>query len=137
MEIHDWYVNWIQLAAPAIDHSVRLLRALKAQGVAVFSLTNFGVESYAYAQNHYDFLNEFDRDYVSGHMKVIKPNPLIYQMLEDDSGIPAANLLFTDDRVDNIVMAASRGWQTHQFENPNGWADRLVAEKLLSKEQAI
>ncbi len=58
-------------------------------------------------------------------------------MLEDDSGIPAANLLFTDDRVDNIVMAASRGWQTHQFENPNGWADRLVAEKLLSKEQAI
>jgi len=137
VEIHDWYANWIQLAAPAIDHSVRLLRALKAQGVAVFSLTNFGVESYAYAQNHYDFLNEFDRDYVSGHMKVIKPNPLIYQMLEDDSGIPAANLLFTDDRADNIAMAASRGWQTHQFEHPNGWADRLVAEKLLSMEQAI
>ena len=28
---------------------------LNLLGVPVFSLTNFGVESYAYAQSHYDF----------------------------------------------------------------------------------
>lgn len=136
VEIHDWYDNWIELAAPAIDRSVRLLRALRQVGVPVFSLTNFGVESYAFAQSRYDFLNEFDRQYVSGKMRVIKPDPKIYQMLEDDSGVPVTGLLFADDRKDNIAMAASRGWQTHLFEGPDGWADRLVAEGLLSEEQA-
>ena len=135
-EIRDWYDNWIELAAPPIDHSVRLLRALKAVGVPVFSLTNFGVESYAYAKTHYDFLGEFDRDYVSGQMQVIKPDPKIYEMLEQDCGVAPERLLFTDDRVDNIAMAASRGWQTYLFETPQGWADLLVSAGLLTVEQA-
>ena len=135
-EICDWYENWIQLAAPPIDHSVRLLRALKSAGVPVFSLTNFGVESYEYAQSYYDFLGEFDRDYVSGRMQVIKPNSKIYEMLEQDSGVAPERLLFADDRADNIAMAASRGWQTYLFKTPQGWADRLVGAGLLSSEQA-
>jgi 2-haloacid dehalogenase len=135
-EIRDWHDNWIQLATPPIAHSVRLLRALRSTGVAVFSLTNFGVESFAYAQSHYDFLEEFDRDYVSGQMQVIKPDPKIYTMLEQDCGVAPENLLFTDDRADNVAVAASRGWQTHLFEGPQGWADRLVEANLLSVEQS-
>jgi|TARA_B110000093_G_scaffold45194_1_gene48307 2-haloacid dehalogenase len=135
-EIRDWHDNWIQLATPPIAHSVRLLRALRSTGVAVFSLTNFGVESFAYAQSHYDFLEEFDRDYVSGQMQVIKPDPKIYTMLEQDCGVAPENLLFTDDRADNIAVAANRGWQTHLFEGPQGWADRLVEANLLSVEQS-
>ena len=135
-EIRDWYDNWIQLATPPIAHSVRLLRALRSTGTMVFSLTNFGVESFAYAQSQYDFLKEFDRDYVSGQMRVIKPDPEIYEILERDSAIEPGKLLFTDDRTDNIAMAASRGWQTHLFEGAQGWADRLVDANLLSVEQA-
>ena len=135
-EIRDWHDNWIQLATPPIAHSVRLLRALRSNEVAVFSLTNFGVESFAYAQSHYDFLKEFDRDYVSGQMQVIKPDPKIYTMLEQDCGVAPENLLFTDDRADNIAVAANRGWQTHLFEGPQGWADRLVAANLLSVDQS-
>lgn len=135
-EIRDWYDNWIQLATPPIAHSVRLLRALRSTGTMVFSLTNFGVESFAYAQSQYDFLKEFDRDYVSGQMRVIKPDPEIYEILERDSAIEPGKLLFTDDRADNIAMAASRGWQTHLFEGAQGWADRLVDANLLSVEQA-
>lgn len=135
-EIRDWHNNWIQLATPPIAHSVRLLRALRYNDVAVFSLTNFGVESFAYAQSHYDFLKEFDRDYVSGQMQVIKPDPKIYTMLEQDCGVAPENLLFTDDRADNIAVAANRGWQTHLFEGPQGWADRLVEANLLSVDQS-
>jgi 2-haloacid dehalogenase len=48
-------------------------------------------------------------------MGVIKPDPRIYQMVEDDCGMPPQSLLFTDDRADNITAAARRGWRTHQF----------------------
>ena len=134
--IRLWHDRWIEMASPAIDRSVRLLRALRAGGMPVFALSNFGIGSFAHARSFYDFLGEFDRAYISGHMGVIKPDPGIYRMLEEDCGLPPETLLFTDDRTDNIAMAATRGWQTHLFDGPAGWADRLVAEGLLTREDA-
>jgi 2-haloacid dehalogenase len=64
-------------------------------------------------------------------MGVIKPDPRIYEMVEDDCGIAPGRLLFTDDRQDNIRVADARGWKTHLFEGPDGWAARLRAEGLL------
>ena len=135
-EIRMWHDRWIELARPEIPRSVRLLRALRAKGVPVFSLTNFGVESFDFALTHYPFLDEFDRKYISGHMKVTKPDPEIYRMVEEDCGIAPRNLLFADDRADNIAAAQVRGWQTHLFTGPDGWADCLVSHGLLTEEEA-
>lgn len=135
-EILMWHDNWIELARPAIDHSLRLLRALRVKGIPVFALTNFGTESFEYAATHYPFLNEFDRHYISGHMKVIKPDPEIYRLVEVDCGLPPEALLFTDDRPDNIATAHSRRWQTHLFRNPQGWADVLISAGLLERDEA-
>ena len=135
-EVMMWHDRWIEMAAPAIDHSVRLLRALRGSGVPVFALTNFGIQTFEVAEPVYPFLGEFDRRYISGHMGVIKPDAEIYARVEADCGVPPAGLLFTDDRIDNINVAAARGWRTHLFEGPQGWADRLVAEGLLGTEDA-
>jgi len=134
-EIRLWHDRWIEMASPAIDQSVQALRALRANGVPVFALSNFGIGSFAYAQTKYDFLSEFDRPYISGHMGVIKPDPKIYQMLEEDSGVAPGALLFADDRADNIAMANSRGWQTHLFDGPGPWVERLLAEGLIHEGQ--
>jgi 2-haloacid dehalogenase len=135
-EVRMWYDCWIELASPRIEGSIALQRALRAKGVAVFALTNFGRHSFAEARPQMDFLAEFDRTYVSGEMGVIKPDPQIYQMVEADCGLAGDRLLFTDDRADNIAAAADRGWRTHQFETWQGWAMRLVAEGLLTKTEA-
>jgi 2-haloacid dehalogenase len=135
-EIRFWYDRWIELASPRIEGSIALQRALRAKGVPVFALTNFGKYSFEEALPKMDFLTDFDRLYVSGRMGVIKPDPRIYEMVEDDCGLPPASLLFTDDRADNITAAARRGWRTHQFESWQGWAARLVAEGLLTPKEA-
>lgn len=135
-EIRLWYDRWIELASPRIEGSIALQRALRAKGVPVFALTNFGKYSFEEALPKMDFLTDFDRLYVSGRMGVIKPDPRIYEMVEDDCGLPPASLLFTDDRADNITAAARRGWRTHQFESWQGWAARLVAEGLLTQQEA-
>ena len=135
-EIRMWHDRWIDMAAPAIDHSVRLMKALQAKGTPVFSLTNFGIQTYDIAAEVYPFLREFDRDFISGHMGVIKPDPQIFQMLEDESGLSGDALIFADDRDDNIAAAAARGWNTHLFKNPEGWAARLVEEGLLTEDEA-
>jgi 2-haloacid dehalogenase len=135
-EIRMWYDRWVELASPRIEGSIALLRALRAKGIPVYCLTNFGSYSYDEAREKLDFLGEFDREYVSGRMGVTKPDPRIYALVEDDCGIAPDRLLFADDKADNITAAARRGWRTHQFESWQGWARRLVAEGLLSEGEA-
>lgn len=128
--------NWCDLAQPAIPHSVRLLQALKARKIPVFALSNFGAENFPDSQAQFPFLTEFDRFYISGRMKKRKPDPAIYADVEADCGLPPESLLFADDREENISAARFRGWQTHLFETPAGWADCLVHAGLLSEDDA-
>ncbi|MCP5087357.1 MAG: HAD family phosphatase [Rhodobacteraceae bacterium] len=134
--IRLWFDRWIELATPSIDNSVTLLRALRIKGIPVFALSNFGIESFAYAQGQYPFLKEFDQLYVTGHMGVIKPEARAYEMVEESCGLAPSSLLFTDDRQVNIEAARLRGWRTHLFDGPAGWAARLVSEGLLTPREA-
>lgn len=134
--IRLWHDRWVEMASPEFPASVHLLHALKARGVPVFALTNFGVGSFEVAREAYPFLDTFDRRYISGHLKVMKPEPAIYEIVEADTGLAPDRLLFTDDKPENVAAAAARGWHTHLFEGPAGWAARLVAEGLISPEEA-
>ena len=69
-------------------------------------------------------------------MGVLKPDPRIYEMVEQDCGIAPGALLFTDDKAENIAAAAARGWGTHLFDGWRPWARRLVAEGLLTEREA-
>ena len=88
------------------------------------------------ARASYPFLDEFDQLYLSGALGVTKPAPRIYELLEQACGIAPDALLFTDDRAENIAAAAARGWQTHLFDGPEGWANRLIAAGLLTAKEA-
>jgi len=134
--IRMWHDNWPELAAPAIPRSVALNRALRAKGVHTAILSNIGHETHVIASKKYPFLSEFDRHFVSAQMECIKPEPRIYQMVEESYGVPPNTLLFTDDRLENIESAKSRGWQTHHFTGPQGWANALVDHGLLTQDEA-
>lgn len=135
-----WHDDWLDIVGPEIPGSVRLLRALRAKGVPVFALSNFGVGNFALTENRYVCLTEFDRRYISGQLRTAKPDARIYEMVETDCGadwgIAPEQLLFTDDRPENITAAATRGWATHLFQGPGGLADRLVREGLLTEKEA-
>jgi 2-haloacid dehalogenase len=136
-ELALWRDRWIEMASPAIDHSVRLLRALRLAGHPVFALSNFGNETFEIAARAYPFLTEFDRRFISAELGMSKPNTAIYEWVETECGMPQDALLFTDDWPENIFVAQERGWQTHLFVGPDGWAARLVREGLLTKEAAL
>ncbi len=135
-EIRWWHDRWDELASPSIERSIRSLRALRRRGVAVFALSNIGAEVFVHAQARVPVLGEFDRAYVSGRMGCAKPDAAIYAAVEADCGLAPGALLFTDDRAENVTAAAARGWGTHLFDGPDAWAARLVAEGLLSVEEA-
>ncbi|WP_172297528.1 HAD family phosphatase [Pseudoruegeria sp. HB172150] len=135
-EILAWSNDWMEMAKPDVPGTATLLRALKERGMPVFALSNFGIRTLEMAETAYPVLTEFDRRYISGHLGMVKPDAAFYAHLETDSGVSPETILFTDDRPDNIEAAAARGWQVHLFEGPEGFAKRLVAEGLLTEEEA-
>ncbi|WP_371228232.1 HAD family hydrolase [Roseovarius sp. 2305UL8-3] len=135
-EIRWWRDDWLRMASPAIDYSVRLLSALRQRRIPVFALSNFGIAPFEIAKTAYPFLNEFDHRWISGHMGVIKPDSAIYAALEAESGVAPQGLLFTDDRPENIAAARDRGWQTHLFDGAAGLAQCLTDHGLLTTSEA-
>jgi len=135
-EIGLWHSRWIEMFAPAIPGSVAALAALRRKAVPVFALTNFGTETLDRADRTYPFLSDFEARFVSGHLRMMKPDPKIYAALERGTGFTGGALLFADDRAENVAAAEARGWRAHLFDGARGWIDRLVAEGILNREEA-
>ena len=129
--IRLWHDQWLDMASPTIDQSVDALRKLRMGFVPVFALSNFGIQTFEYAETVYPFLKEFDQRYISGYLGEVKPESQIYEILERESGVAPECLLFSDDRQENLDAAAARGWNVHLFDGPKGWIERLKSEGLL------
>ena len=131
-DIRRWRDEWLAFVQGPIDGSVAILHRLRAAGVPVFALTNFGHAPLAMADAAFPFLRDFDRRFVSADLRLLKPDPAIYAAVETATGLPPGALFFTDDRPENIAAAAARGWRTHLFDGPQGLAAALQAAGLLA-----
>ncbi len=132
-QIMLWHDRWPEMLTGPLDGSVALLRRLRAAGVPVLALTNFGRETLDIAQGMFDFLSEFDAMYVSGELRLLKPDPAIYAALEQGSGYAPGQLFFADDKAENCAAAAARGWHAHHFTGPAGLERALIAQGLLKE----
>lgn len=124
--IRAWHDRWPEMFRPAIPGAIDLLRLLRRKGVPVHALSNFGAESFELACTIYPVLTEFDIPVISGREGTVKPEPRIYEILEERSGLSGAEIFFTDDRPENVAAARKRGWQVHLFRNPGALALELV-----------
>lgn len=130
-EIRRWHDDWAETFRQPVEGAADLLHATKARGIRTVALSNFGAETIEIARDIHPVLREFDQEFISAHLGVVKPDPAIYEALEQGTGLSGDALLFTDDKPENIAAAAARGWKTHLFEGADGWRDRLIAEGLL------
>ena len=138
-EIRWWHDRWIDLASPRIEGSIALLRALRAKGVPVFALTNFGIHTFAYARDAARFPDRVrPRLHLGPTGRHQSPTARSMRIVEEDCGTAArARLLFTDDRRRQHRRRRRRAaGRRIMFDGPEGWARRLVAAGLLTKTEA-
>jgi 2-haloacid dehalogenase len=121
------------MASPAIGGTVQILRALKARGVKTGALSNFGVETFAHACKVYPFLTEFDVPVISGREETIKPEPRIYEIVEERTGLLGQDLFFMDDNAKNVAAARARFWQAEVFTEPRLLGRQLHARGLIGE----
>lgn len=92
-----------------------VVRDLHAAGVRLFALTNWSHELYPHAPARFEVLGLFDDVVVSGTEKVAKPDPRVFAILAERSGLPLEQLVFVDDKQANVDAAAALGMQAILF----------------------
>ena len=116
--------SWMSVN-PAV---IAVLDALRAGGTRLALLSNAGPDYGSYLRR--GVLGEyFDAVYVSGELKLLKPDPEIYQYVLADLGIAAAEAVFVDNRADNVRAAQELGITGHVFTDPGTL--RAFLESLL------
>lgn len=119
--IEAYQLRWLEMVAGPIAPAVTLLEQLDARGVPLYALTNWSTETFALVRHdpEYAFLDRFRKIFVSGELRLIKPDPAIYSHVLDDIGAPAASCLFIDDSEKNVATASRLGLHAHRFTTPD------------------
>ena len=60
----------------------------------------------------------FDAVYVSGELRLLKPETAIYQHVLDDLGISGGDAVFVDNKAENVRGAQALGIAGHVFTDP-------------------
>lgn len=113
--IRAFYGRWSEMLRGALDDGVDLLKALEAQRVPLFGLTNWSAETFPYARDNYPFLQSFIDIVVSGEECLIKPDPRFYALALERygrhlAGLQPQQLVFLDDVQKNVDAARALGW---------------------------
>ncbi len=129
--IRAYHEHWEESVTGAIEGTVEIVRRLKRAGYPLFALSNWSAETFPIARRKYDFLNLFDVIVVSGEVGLIKPDPAIFELAVQRTGVPASQCLFIDDHEANIDVAQRLGMQTILFRSPEALARELAEMGLL------
>lgn len=122
----------MEIAAPQIEQVCQLdtamwsninlgmvswARQLRASGLKIGLLSNMHPDMVSHCRKHFPWLEDFDSLTFSGEVRLIKPDPAIYELALRSLGTTAPETLFLDDREVNVRAAQKLGIRAIQFKS--------------------
>ena len=134
---HDYWVEFARRARVTIDsHQIEKLRRLDvgmwsnvdqemtewlarihSRGFRTTILSNMQTDMAAHVRNNFAWLRHIDHQVFSCEVRSIKPDPVIYQHALSRLKISPAEVLFVDDREENIQAGRAAGIRGILFES--------------------
>ncbi len=111
-----YWNRWDEMLPGEVPGMHQLIQRLKASGkYAIYGLSNWSMETFPQARERFEVLQLIDKYVVSGDVKLIKPDPRIFQLLMNRYGLKAEECTFVDDNPDNVEAARKLGMQGKVF----------------------
>jgi 2-haloacid dehalogenase len=101
--------NFAESLLGEVPGAVDVVRDLNAAGIPMWGLTNWSHELYPHAPARFAFLELLESVVVSGTEGMAKPDPRIFELVSERSGLPPGRLVFVDDRATNVDGARAVG----------------------------
>ncbi|HRA63620.1 MAG TPA: HAD-IA family hydrolase, partial [Burkholderiaceae bacterium] len=103
-------------------------RRTRAGDVRLYFLSNMPAPFARTLERRHDFLSWFDGGIFSADVRLIKPDPAIYALLETRYLLDPARTVFIDDLAANVSAAQARGWRGVHFQSAAQAAPHLLPD---------
>jgi FMN phosphatase YigB (HAD superfamily) len=94
-----------------IPRMIKSQAALRRNGIPTYVFSNTNDLAMEHIRRNFPFFANFDGYILSYEVRAMKPDAKIYEELEKLSGKRGAEILYLDDRQENVDAGAARGWQ--------------------------
>lgn len=101
-----------------IEPMVELQTALRSGGLPTYVFSNTNDLAISHIRRNFPFYGNFDGYILSYEHGAMKPDAALYEVVERVSGRRNSEILYLDDRPENIAAGAARGWQVILQESP-------------------
>jgi glucose-1-phosphatase len=114
VEFNGYFAEIFTEIAPMIA----LHAELRQRGFKTYILSNTNDLAIEHVRRDFPFFKHFDGYIFSYVVGAMKPDAKIYEAVEKLTGKRGADLIYIDDRAENIEAAVKRGWRTILHETP-------------------
>ena len=115
--IEAYHIHWEESIGGSIEGTVGILAELHQVGYPIYVLSNFSIEKFQLIQEKYAFFKWFDDILLSAQVRLVKPDPRIFQALLQQIDRQPTECLLIDDSKPNIVTASQLGFDTIHFQS--------------------
>jgi 2-haloacid dehalogenase len=124
--------HWTEMVPYSYQHSVDHLERFIAEGRDVTLLTNFADDTFDEACRIFPYLTRPRGVTVSARVRLIKPDPAIYETHVKTFDLDPQTTFFIDDSLPNVRAARACGWNAVQYMGPEKLDEDLRSFDLLS-----
>ncbi|HEX5399513.1 MAG TPA: HAD family phosphatase [Verrucomicrobiae bacterium] len=113
-EFSDYFAD-IFTEIPAM---IALQAELRQRGFKTYIFSNTNDLAVEHVGRHFPFFKNFDGYIYSCEVGAMKPDPKIYVAMEQLCGRKGPDIVYLDDRAENVAGGAARGWNAILHETP-------------------
>jgi len=116
-----------------IQPMIDMLAVLKKTRLPTYLFSNTNDLAIDHIRRRFPFFCDFDGYVLSYEHRAMKPSAKLYEIVERASGRRGGEILYIDDRPENVEAGVARGWQGILHETPSGTREALQKLGLLSQ----
>ena len=116
-----------------ISDVIEMHRVIAEGGMSTYTFSNTNEMAVRHMSRAYDFWPRFDGHVLSYEVEALKPETKMYEFLERIAGCHGGEIVYVDDRPENIEAGRARGWKVIQQHTPEETRLALVDFGVLAK----
>jgi 2-haloacid dehalogenase len=115
-----------------IEPMIELLAELRQKNLATYVFSNTNDLAVGHIRAKFPFFSEFYGYILSYEHGVMKPGARLYEIVERATNRKGSEILYVDDRPENVQAGAARGWQAVLHESPSTTREAFQKLGLLN-----
>jgi FMN phosphatase YigB (HAD superfamily) len=108
-------MQYVRESLTPLEGTIAILESLARQGVPLYGLSNMSAPTFAHLKARYGHWHLFRGIVISAEVRMVKPDPEIFEYISRRYDLTPAHTLFIDDHLPNVESARRHGFRTVHF----------------------